>query len=80
MANPTKEYVDGRIVGGYSQHDRFKPELCPSLIASGHARGHGCGSGRCVDCCGVEEDRDIIECSRCGMQWSERCSFDEDSA
>lgn len=29
-------------------------------------------------CCGVEDDRDIIECSKCGFQWSESCIFDED--
>lgn len=59
-----------RIRGGYSLHDEHKPELCKS--------DEGCGSWRCVDCCGVEDERDVIECARCGKQRSVRCSFDED--
>lgn len=65
-----KSFVNGRIVGGYSMHDGHKPELCPNPTYN-----FCLGLARCVDCCGVEDDRDIIECSRCGKQWSERCSF-----
>lgn len=57
-----------RIVGGYSTHDRHKPELCTDQ----------CGPWRCVDCCGVEDERDILECQTCGKQKSVRCTFDED--
>lgn len=71
-----KQFIEGRIVGGYSMHDSFKPELCPGNGVRGLVSG--CGSGRCVDCCGVADDRDIIECTKCGLQWSEGCSFDED--
>jgi hypothetical protein len=31
-----------------------------------------------VDCCKQEEDRDVIECSRCGRQKQVACSFDDD--
>lgn len=69
----SEKYINGRIVGGYSQHESHKPELCTS------ATGGPCYSlGRCVDCCGVHDERDIVECSRCGRQWTESCSFDEE--
>jgi len=63
-----------RVYGGYSLHEQHKPELCPSRIG----RSPECGEARVVDCCGVEEDRDIVECALCGKQWSVRCSFDDD--
>jgi hypothetical protein len=62
-----------RIVGGYSTHDRHKPDLCDPMTGR-------CGPWRCVDCCGVEDDRDIEECQKCGKQKSVRCSFDDDFA
>jgi len=58
-----------RIKGGYSLHDKEKPELCQHGI-----HGHW----RVVDCCKQEEDRDVIECSRCGKQKQVACSFDDD--
>jgi len=67
MAKPN--LVNGRIVGGYSLHDAHKPELCK--------HDSKC-FWRCVDCCGVKDDRDIVECSTCGQQKSVRCNFDED--
>lgn len=64
-------FIGGRIRGGYSTHESFDPSKCPT---GGRCHQHG----RCVDCCGVEDDRDIIECQKCGKQWSESCSFDEE--
>ena len=69
MRADTKQFINGRIVGGYSLHETEKPELCPN---GNHEQW------RVVDCCGQEDDRDIIECSRCGRQQSCACSFDED--
>ena len=37
-----------------------------------------CPEPRTVDCCGVVDEHDIVECSRCGKQWTVPCSFDED--
>ncbi len=61
----------GRIVGGCSLHDTEKPELCQKHL-------HRCPEPRTVDCCGVVDEHDIVECSRCGKQWTVPCSFDED--
>jgi hypothetical protein len=33
---------------------------------------------RVVDCCGVVDEHDIVECSHCGKQWTVPCNFDED--
>lgn len=69
MNNDTKQFINGRIVGGHSLHETEKPELCPNGYHD---------HWRVVDCCGQEDDRDIIECSRCGQQRNAACSFDED--
>lgn len=72
MSHPVN-FQGGRIVGGYSDHaaeDAEKAKVCGQ-------EGH---SWRCVDCCGVERDRDILECTNCGRQKSVSCSFDEDFA
>lgn len=66
-----KRYVGGRIVGGCSLHDAEKPELCQK-------RMHRCPEPRTVDCCGVVDEHDIVECHRCGKQWTVPCNFDED--
>lgn len=64
-------FQNGRIVGGYSTHAAENSEKARHCIFNGHA-------WRCVDCCGVEQDRDILECQHCGRQKSVSCSFDED--
>ena len=65
-------YVNGslvpRITGGYSTHSDYDPAKCHNLA---HA-------WRCVDCCKREDERDVLECQRCGKQISVACSFDED--
>ncbi len=66
-----KRYVGGRIVGGCSLHDAEKPEFCQKHLQR-------CPEPRTVDCCGVVDEHDIVECSRCGKQWTVPCSFDED--
>jgi hypothetical protein len=33
---------------------------------------------RVVDCCGVVDEHDIVECSHCGKQWTVPCNFNED--
>lgn len=66
-----KRCIGGRIVGGCSLHDAEKPELCQKHL-------HCCPEPRTVDCCGVVDEHDIVECSRCGKQWTVPCSFDED--
>lgn len=63
-----KQFIGGRIVGGYSLHAQEQPELCDRK----------CPEPRCVDCCGVTDEVDIMECPKCGKQWSGPCSFDED--
>jgi len=68
------KYIGGRIVGGHSLHEAHDPSKCPSKFG----RSPECGIARCVDCCGVTGERDILECSKCGKQWTVRCSFDED--
>ena len=66
-----KRYEGGRIKGGCSLHDAEKPELCQKHLQR-------CPEPRTVDCCGVVDEHDIIECSRCGKQWTVPCNFDED--
>ena len=61
-----------RITGGYSIHETEKPELCKKPFEP-------CGTARVIDCCGVEPDRDIVECSKCGKQKMVKCSFDDDT-
>ena len=58
-----------RIVGSDSKHAFHDPSLC---------NGKNCDSWTLVDCCEAEEDRDVIECTRCGEQRSVKCSFDSD--
>lgn len=48
-----------------------KAELCQKHLQH-------CPEPRTVDCCGVVDEHDIVECSRCGRQWTVPCSFDED--
>ena len=71
MAPAPRRYVDGRIVGGCSLHATYKPELCQKHLDR-------CPEPRTVDCCGVVDEHDIIECSRCGKQWTVPCNFDDD--
>jgi choline dehydrogenase-like flavoprotein len=66
-----KQFVNGRIVGGCSLHAAETPGRCQPYH-------HPCPEPRCVDCCGIEDDRDIMECPHCGKQWATRCTFDED--
>ena len=66
-----KRHEGGRIVGGCSLHVAEIPGGCQPYH-------HPCPAPRCVDCCGVAEDQDIMECPRCGKQWTARCTFDED--
>ena len=54
-----KRYEGGRIKGGCSLHDAEKPELCQKHLQR-------CPEPRTVDCCGVVDEHDSIECSRCG--------------
>lgn len=63
----------GRIKGGCSLHDAEKPELCQKALQS-------CPEPRTVDCCGVVDEHDIVECHRIGRQWTVPCNFDEDYA
>lgn len=73
-----KRYEGGRIVGGHSLHAAFDPAKCPREGVQQHIEGIRCGPWRTVDCCGVVDEHDIVECSRCGKQWTVPCSFDED--
>lgn len=66
-----KRYEGGRIKGGCSLHDAEKPDRCQPYH-------HRCPEPRCVDCCAVVDERDILECPHCGKQWTVPCSFDED--
>lgn len=60
--------VNGRLVGGYSLHDKEISGACPD-------RHHY----RVIECGGLAgEGRDILECSRCGKQYSGPCDFDEE--
>ena len=71
MAPAPERYVDGRIVGGCSLHAAYNPNLCQPYH-------HRCPEPRTVDCCGVVDEHDIVECSHCGKQWTVPCNFDED--
>lgn len=64
-----KEFIDGRIHGGYSIHEFEDKSKCTK---------ESCPSGRCVDCCSVSDGLDILECWICGRQWSVKCFFDEE--
>jgi hypothetical protein len=64
------QLVNGRIVGGHSLHAAENPDKCPNGVH---------GYWRTVECGGLAgEDRDILECSRCGQQKNVRCDFDEE--
>lgn len=70
MTMRPKEFINGRIMGGYSLHDTPQPERC----AAGHP-----GHWRTVDCeNNAGSGRDIIECARCGEQRNVACNFDDD--
>lgn len=71
MSEEPKRYVAGRVKGGCSLHDAEKPELCQKRLQR-------CPEPRTVDCCGMVSEHDVIECSRCGKQWTVPCNFDED--
>jgi len=71
MSEEPKRYVAGRVKGGCSLHDAEKPELCQKHLQR-------CPEPRTVDCCGMVREHDVIECSRCGKQWTVPCNFDED--
>ncbi len=71
-----KQFISGRIVGGYSLHVSHDHSKAVGRRCTGGAER--CGHGRVVDCCGVADDMDILECDVCGRQWYEACSFDED--
>lgn len=66
-----KRYEDGRIKGGCSLRDAEQPNRCCPYH-------HRCPEPRCVDCCGVVDEHDILECPHCGKQWTAPCSFNED--
>lgn len=66
-----KRYECGRIKGGCSLHDAEKTELCQKHL-------HRCPEPRTIDCCGAVDEHDIVECPRCGKQWTVPCNFDED--
>lgn len=57
---------EDRVRGGHSMHDAENPTLCPD-------KRHE--HWRVVRC---RNDRDIVECSRCGKQRDVPCNFDED--
>lgn len=66
MSKP-EQFISGRIVGGSSLHDQESPCVPP------------CGQWRTVECGGhAGEDRDIVECSKCGRQKNVACDFDEE--
>ena len=60
---------DDRLILEGAQADKWK-------IRPGQR--YRCPEPRTVDCCGVVDEHDIVECSRCGKQWTVPCSFDED--
>ena len=64
-----------RIHSKSSVHERHNPQLCPK--ANKRLEGT-CGIMRCVDCCGQTDEKDVLECSRCGLQCVAPCKFDED--
>lgn len=66
-----------RIVGGHSNFEAHDPSKCPKNNPALTGR---CGEARCVDCCGQKPDTDVVECARCGLQQTWRCTFDEDFA
>lgn len=66
-----KRYEGGRIKGGCSLHDAERPNRCLP-------EHHRCPEPRTVDCCGVVDEHDIVECPLCGKQWTVPCNFDED--
>lgn len=70
MSEP-KQYIGGRIVGGHSLHAAEIPGRCQPYH-------HRCPEPRVVDCCGVVDEQDIVECSHCGKQWAVSCNFDDD--
>lgn len=66
-----KRYEGGRIKGGCSLFEAECKERCQPFH-------HRCPEPRVVDCCGVVDEHDIVECPHCGKQWTVPCNFDED--
>lgn len=62
---------DQRVTGGYSLFEREQPELCKRGLEP-------CGIARVVKCDGG--DWDVVECSKCGKQRTQRCTFDDEYA
>lgn len=77
--NPVKSH-EPRAGGDYSMHTAYDPEKCPKTSSNPEVKKLSCGEARVVDCCEQEKERDIEECSRCGLQRSVPCSFDDDFA
>lgn len=57
-----------RIDNKFSIHKEYKPEMCPNFY---HAQW------RVLEC-HYSEGYDVVECSRCGMQVTQGCNFDEE--
>ena len=73
-----RQSYEPRIKGGYSLHEAYDPQKCPKQSSDPEVRRGKCGGARCVDCCGTAKDTDIDECSKCGLQVSVSCYFDEE--
>ncbi len=70
-----------RIRSDTSLHSEYDPEKCPKTSTNPSVRSENrCGIARVVDCCGTAEDIDIEECSKCGLQRTSKCYFDEDNS
>lgn len=67
-----------RIEGGCSMHAAYDTAKCPNNNEELRRQGFRCGVLRCVDCCKQEDGRDVVECSRCGFQQAEACTFDDE--
>ena len=57
----TASLIDGRLVGGYSLHEREDPAMCPNGIHR--------GAWLTIQCGGLAgSGKDIVECTSCGKQ------------
>lgn len=53
----------------------YKPHLCPARRRATPAHPD-CGHWRVIDCSkALGEDRDIIECTKCGERRGSRCTY-----